>query len=371
MASTLFGLAQLDPNAISYVTDVDKDLLFTATQEYLNQALDALASSENLFIEEQTSLVSERYELPMGGVMERVAHGAEPTPLTTRGGWDVSYPIYKASAMIAGTKEDIAQMTPDQYQKNVDGLITSYAARKRTDIMTAIFNDSSYTFTDERRGSLTVQPLANSASDSVQYPPAIGSQTGARRSVTAYAGTDYTSANVSDSNNPTDLIRAYFKATFGAQTGGLPIYAFVNGDTLVSKIKSLTEFRPVPVAVQTLSQDTEYLGIYEDLIGFSGEVIGAVGNVVYVEWEYIPDDYIYSQYMRAAAPLKMRVYPDNVGMGLGTGGLLVPEAKQIDDVLDMQVWKAYFGFGVGNRLNGYVLHVTDDTAYTVPTEYAR
>jgi hypothetical protein len=72
-------------------------------------------------------------------------------------------------------------------------------------------------------------------------------------------------------------------------------------------------------------------------------------------------------HLEAPAPLVMRVDPSDTGLGGGNFGLVV---EDMDYPLQSSYFERRFGFGVGNRLNGYALEVSTDGSYAPPTAYA-
>lgn len=365
----LFRFAQVDTTEAQYLRELGKEVVFDATTRYMEQVMGSLAVSRQLFVEEVTTTFQEKYTLPMGGEMEQVAHGTEFENVDVLGSWDTAYPVYKFGTQVAMNKEEFSYMTPAQYGKLVNGVISRYATRQRKDIMRAIFNNSTRTFTDFNKGTLTIQPLANSTVDSVEYPPEVGSDVGASRTVDAYVGTAYAAGAISNTNDPIETIETYYEATYGYFTGGSPVYAYIN-KAQAGVIEALNDFRPIPVNLQTLANDTEYAssGVFGNFPNPTGKVLGIVRNTVIIQWEYIPAGYIYSQYMEAEAPLKMRVH--DTGTGLGTGGNLQMAIENPNKLFELNSWEAYFGFGVGNRLNGHVIHLSGAGTYTTPTVYA-
>lgn len=365
----LWGFAQVDIEETQFLRELGKDVIFDATMRYAEQAAIGMQQTNQLLVEGVTTNFKEKYTLPMGGTLPKVAHGAELTPVDVVGNWDVAYPVDKIGGMVVSTKEQFAYMTPALYSKRVEGILGKYRQTMRIDMMKAIFNKTTRTVIDDQYGSLTVQPLANSAVDSVLYPPEVGTPNGAARSVNAYVGTNYAAADISDTNNPFEQILDYYEATYGYMTYGSPVVAFIN-KAQRAKVEALSDFRPIVITNQTRANDTEYAAGETDPMRGFGKTLGYVGSIMVVAWEYIPTGYIYSQYMggMATAPLQMRVHP--AGTGLGGNGLLQPEAEAINSLLDLRSWVAYYGFGVGNRLNGFCQQLVASTTYTTPAIYA-
>jgi hypothetical protein len=225
-------------------------------------------------------------------------------------------------------------------------------------MLKAIFNNTQRAFSDEIWGSINVEPLANG--DSVVYPPVLGSESEATES--HYAGTNYTSANISDTNNPYLTARNELEEHFGAPTGGSNVAAFIN-PAQVAKTQALAAFTELPEVYIRVGDDTAVpVGMPSNV---PGRIIGRASGVWVVEWRWIPADYMVALHLDAPKPLLKRVDPPETG--LGTGLQLV--AKDEDYPLESSTYRNRFGFGCGNRLSGLVYQFVASTSYSIPSGY--
>lgn len=361
MAGNLFAMAEINPADYQYVSQIGREALYEATTEYVARAMEHMNTAIRLFVEGDTPNYSERYFLPMTGRMDEVAEGSDAPLVTMTGSWDVAYPIFNHENGVKVTDVQFAYMPPAQFQSHIDGIVGRYRNAVRHAILRALFNNAAHSVTDKLWGTLSIKPLANN--DGTEYPPVVGSDA-LQTTLNHYVTSGYTAANINNTNNPFPTLAALFHAQFGYETGGQPIYAFINSAQR-AKVEALTDFEKVSTMGVSTASDTEYRVGFNDLVDPAGMVIGSVGEVIISIWDFIPANYIYAQHAGQPAPLKRRVDPASTGLGGGTLQLLetVDEPKLL-----YSDWRARFGFGVGNRLNGVVMHLTDG-AFAVPALY--
>jgi hypothetical protein len=356
--STIFGLAQLSASDYQLARQIDKQILYNATTEYLNMAMEEMRNVNALFVEGQTSRYSERVQLPMTGEMQERSGETKSGAIRRNGSYDVAYPLKEFGDTITTTDVDFAYMTPQEYQAHIDGVITRSANTYRKEAMRRIFKNTTDTFTDQRNGSLTIQCLANG--DSVTYWPVHGSDTEA--TADHYLESGYAASAISDTNNPVKTMSDKLILRYGRQTGGKPIVTLINS-AQQAKIEALTNFRPyVPTAI-TPGANTDIVSA--DPIGV-GETIGHINSSWVSVWDWIPENYMVSIYLPAEKPLIERVDPAETG--LGTGLQLVN--RDTDYPIMFNEWRWRFGLGTRNRLNGVIMELGTGGTYTIPTIYA-
>jgi hypothetical protein len=219
-----------------------------------------------------------------------------------------------------------------------------------------LFNNVATTFTDERNGSLTIQPLANN--DSVVYPPVLGSVSDATEN--HYLESNYASASISDTNDPVVTIVNDIEEHFGTQTGNGNIVVFIN-NAETAKITALTAFVDTPDRFVREGVQTAVPGAIPNI---PGKILGRHRNGAWIsEWRHIPANYLLGIHLEAPPPLKMRVDPAETGL---PRGLALVSRDQMYP-LEASEWRARFGFGVANRLNGVVVELGTGGSYSVPT----
>jgi hypothetical protein len=221
-----------------------------------------------------------------------------------------------------------------------------------------LFNSSSASFVDPLdNGTLTIQPLANG--DSVVYPPVIGSESEATD--THYLESGYLASSISDTNNPVVTMRTELIEHFSSTTGGNNIAVFHN-NAQTPKLSALAEFQAVP---DNFIRTGDNINVPQNLPSVPGTIMGRGYGVWFVEWDWIPANYMLAIHLDEPAPLRRRV--DTLVSGIPRG----LHAYYNDAVrpIETMSWRARFGFGCGNRLNGVVMELGTGGSYTVPTIY--
>lgn len=359
----LFGLAGIDASEFQFARNVDKSLLYDAVTDFVAHAVEETRMAQALFVQGTTEKITEKYKLPMRGRMSKIKAGASPTPRTVVGAWDVGYDLENHEDMFQMTDVDFNYMTPDAFNNHIVGIVTIYQDTLRYEILRHLFNNTTLTFADDRFGDISVRPLANG--DSAVYPPAVGGST-ERTALQQYLASGYASSAISDVNDPIKTLKALFVANFGVVQGGSNVIALINPNQ-EDKISALTDFIATPKRDVSRASDTEYtVGGLQRLNSLSAEVIGSLHGVDVATWSFIPEDYILAVDGMNPAPLKQRV--DLSGTGLGSGALQLMESGNHAGQMYNR-WRARMGFGVANRLNGAVMHLTAGS-YTVPSDYS-
>jgi hypothetical protein len=362
--SQIYGILGLPDTDRSYVNTVGQSIVYDALQEALGQMNDELAAAEALFIGETTDDFKRRFKLPGGGYMQRRGRQGAPGSIKAVGEWDVAFPLEDFGDQIAIDDVSLAYMTLPQLNLHLDSVEIRNRNTLRREILTALFNPTNFSFVDEINGTLTVVPLANG--DTVVYPPVLGSDTEATDN--HYKETNYTVANISDTNDPLEDDINELEEHFGTPTGGSEIITF-GGKTLCDKISAtLTDFVDIDdLHVDPGDNASEVIGLPEGS-SVPGKLRGRhTGGCWLVEWRAIPDNYSFSMHLSAGAPLVKRVDPADTGLGQGLQLVAVNEKYPLQG----SFYRNRFGLGVGNRLNGVAREFATGGSYTVPTGFSR
>ena len=358
--STIFGALRIADSDRVFNSTAGQRAIYDVAAAYVaeqNAALDGMLAT---FVESTTPDYKLRYKLPGGGYLQRRGGQAQSGAVKATGQWDVAFPLYEYGDQIAGDRVSLAYMTAQDMQRHLDTVITRNVNTVRFELLYALWNNTARTFTDEQWGSLSVQPLANS--DSVVYPPVIGSVTEAAEN--HYLATNYAASAISDTNDPiNDIVIPELEEHFGQVTGNSPIVVFCHGDQ-VEKLSSLAALIPVQDRYVRPGQDTDTVSM---LPGVPGRVIGRHARGAWiVQWDWTPTGYLFGMHLDAPRPLIRRV--DAPDTGLPTGLAMISEDAETP--FKAMHWSHRFGFGVGNRLNGVAVHVAAAANYTIPTAYA-
>lgn len=359
--ATLAGILGLADSDRSFVSTIGQRVVYEAAQQMVDMWNQEVMSFMDLFLEETTEQFKERYVLPGGGQLERRGPNSTPASVKASGYWDVAYPLEDFGASIGGDDVTLAYMTLPEMTRHLQTVFNKDANTLRFEMLKALFNNTTRTFVDPIRGSLSIVPLANG--DSVTYPPVQG--TTADATATHYVESNYAASAISDTNNPFATAAATLKARWGAPTGGAPIVAFSNSAqnakiVALTDFESLVDYRVVPSVNANRMNPVALPPIYP------GEVIGITSSCINIQWDWIPANYILFVHTGAPKPLKLRVDPADTGLPQGLALVNRDDEKPLQNAF----WRHRFGVGVGNRLNGYVMELGTGGTYTIPTAYA-
>ena len=353
--ANIFGLAGLSASDYQFVNTAGQSLIYEATRTYMQMVNEDVARATSVFVAGITEDHSRRYQLPGSGRMNQRASGVGGFAVHASGAWDVAFPIYDFDEQVAANDVDMAYMTPAEYERHVETIVNRYRNEFRWQILHQMFDNVVDTVVD-RWGTLTIQKLANG--DAVVYPPVLGST--AEATEDHYLASSYASASISDTNNPFVTIVEELAQHFGEATGGNAIAVFIHPDE-ESAVSALTDFVAVPSNFITPSALAD---IPVRLPNAPGVVIGRCSGAWVIKWRWIPSGYMLGVHLEAEAPLMQRVDP--IATGLPRGLTIV--AQEIDYPIQSSEWRARFGLGVANRLNGVVMQLTTG-GFSVPSAY--
>lgn len=353
----LHGALGLPDTDRSFVRTIGQKPVFDAIQSTVELFNQNVMNAMSIFVDGSTTDYTWRYYLPGGGYLNKAGLMAQPASVKATGSWDVSLPLDDFRVSMVENDIAAAYMSIDQLDRHYSSVRMQYSNTVRREILSAVFRNTTRTYVDPLYGSLTVQPLANG--DSVTYPPLFYSTAEATENL--YLESGYTAANISDTNNPYVTIKDKLEARFGYGQGGTRVVVFIHRDQ-IAKTEALTEFVPAPDFGVAYGDQVSLLGQFPPAL--PGRVIGRVSGVWVVEWSWIPSGYLFGMHLDAPKPLSMRV--DDPDTGLGNGGLTLV-SQDNDFPFDTAIWRARFGFGVSNRLNGCVMELGIGGTYTAPT----
>ena len=359
----LFGNARLSSADYAYVRNMDQSLVYSAAQTYVEMANEQMMDAWNLLVEPTpTTEYKVRYKLGMTGRMQETSETTTGSPVTLSGSWDVAFELRNFHEPTAISDVDFAYMTPQELQLHVDGILTRARNAKRHQALYHLFNNTQKTFTDNRWGSLTIEPLANG--DSVVYPPVEGSD--AEATENHYLGSSYLASAISDTNNPFKTIADDLIHHGMNETADIPI-AFLINPAQQTVTEALTNFIPYIPPQIAPGNDTDQVLMPNRNI--PGKVIGYILGMGWVSrWDWIPAGYIVGVNMTLPQPYRMRIDPPETGLGSGQVVLLPTERN---GVITFDSWRMRFGLGGANRLAAAVMDLSNaDSDYDIPSAYA-
>ena len=358
----IFGMLNLSDVSADqvFVNTVGQQLVYTATQRYLERVNADMNAALSVFVERTTTGYSERYKLPGGGRLQRRGGAAQSGAVKAANAWDIGLPLEDFGAQVAATDVALAYMSIAEYDRHLDTVRIQNANTVRFEILKALFNNTARTFIDPTltTPTITVQPLANA--DTVVYPAVLGSETEATDD--HYLESNYATADISNTNNPIPVMVAELTEHFGDMTGGSNIVVFVPV-AVSAELQVLTSFTPVSDSFIQVGDNTD---VPTRLPNVPGKIVGRMDGAWISEWRWIPANYAVAIHLEEPAPLLMRVDPTYTGLGSG----LQLVATDFEYPIASSHWRHRFGVGAGNRLNGVVMEFGTGGTYSIPAAYA-
>lgn len=357
----LAGMLKIADAELATVNSVGQALVYEQATKYLAWHNAEIEKQKRVFVKGQTDKYSIKYKLPGGGRLQRRGGQALSAAVKPSGGWDVGFPLEDFGAQYAMNDVTMAYMTIAQLQLAVENIRLQDMNTVRYEVLRSLFNNVARTYNDDTipdAPTVTVQPLANN--DGVVYPPVLGSEIEATEN--HYQTSGYAASSISDTNNPLPTARDELEEHFGTPTGYGNIVSFINSAQR-AKIEALADFKAVEDIYIRSGQD---VSVPVNLPNVPGRILGRADGVWVVQWPFIPANYILSLDLGTDAPLLER--RDSVASGLLPGLQLVTKDK--DYPFESAHYRHRVGFGVGNRLNGFLLELTADATYDIPAEFA-
>lgn len=358
MSTTIWGQLNLI-DAQTPVNQVGQTQTFQAIQIFIARHNAAIQEAISLLVGDTTTNIETFFETPGGGMMQEANQLTRPNAFKTFGRYNVGFPIRDARDQVAADDITLAYMTLQQVNRTIETIFVRHLNWVRFWMMKALFNNVNDTaWYEEAYGrTVTIRRLANS--DGTIYAPVINATDGADDN--HYLVSNYTSANISNSNNPFPVLRDEIKEHFGED---VRIVVFINPaqSTVVKALADFTGYGD-PLVRQPL--DAEVItGSAPDVPGI---IIGRIANVWVSEWTTIPADYMYAQDISQPGPLTKRV---DIPTDIAGRGQLALIARQVEFPLQEAFWRDRHGYGVSNRLSAAIMQFKASGSYDIPTIYA-
>jgi hypothetical protein len=357
--SGIFGLLGIEDTDRSFVNTKGQKVVYDAVAQLLEDHNANLQAMQTVFVSGETEDFKFRYKLPGGGYLQRRSGQANSGAVKPTGSWDVAFPIDEFGADLAGDDIGLAYMNMQELNTHLDTIFMQDINTVRMEIMRALLDNVSWTYSDRIHGDLTIVPLANG--DTTVYPPVLGSSTEATED--HYLKSGYLTAAISDANNPIKTIVEEIVHHFADPAGGSNIIVFIHPDQ-TAKIEALTDF--TEVEDMYIRPGTDQATIPTLPTNVPGKIIGRCSGAWISEWRWMPAAYMFGLHLDQPKPLKVRVDPADTGLPRG----LTLVAKETETPLENSHYRHRFGVGGENRLNGVAMFITDGGAYVVPTGYS-
>ncbi len=358
--SLVFGTITDDDNEKGFLRNAGQELIWQTAQDWMAMRNAEFAQTRAIFVEGKTEKFKTRYKKPGAGFLQERNNQGRYGNAKAAGSWDVAYPLRDKGVSHSWNDVDVAKLTALELSNHIETGFNSYVNSFRFDVLLPLLNDTQQTFTDQEEGTLSVEPLANG--DSVTYPPVTGEETD-EATEDHYLGTTYAASAISDTNNPLKTGRDDLEQHFGGPTTGGDNIIVLCNNAQSEQLEALSDFREVP---DNFIRSGDNVDIPFNLPTAPGITLGRSNRVWVQQWDFIPANYLLFIHLEEAAPLMMR--HDEASMGLGTGDFMLVSRNERFP-FEEAVWRARYGLGAGNRLNGVVMFVNGTSSYTIPATY--
>lgn len=348
--ATSYGMLTSFDSDRQFVSTVGQDVVYAAINDLLDRHNKVVNESMAVFVDRQTDLHKMRYLLPIGGEMQTLGQQAPPGAVKRTGSYDVALPLVGIGDRLAGDRVDMGYLTAGQLESQIKSIMDRDANSVRRDLLASIFINTSRVFDDPIWGNITIQPLANN--DATVFPPVIGAAAGAIDN--HYLA--MTPVNAVNFQTALDELMEHF----GWVQGGDNVLCLCS-PTDGATIGALNGFNAYADRFTNPSDAATWASSFPNAPGITtGRYLGCWIN----EWMWMPDNYLIFVHLDVPSPLYMREDPSDTG--LGTGLKLVATNEQYP--ITNSFYEHRYGFGVANRLNAVVWHVTAG-AYAIPAHY--
>lgn len=324
----------------------------------VNDAVDATLAEHNRQMQALQSLFatptteySLRYNTPGVARLQPLDELGRARPIKPGGYYDVAFPLHDAGTAWGQSYKATIKMTVEEANNILASLLTADRRWMRDHILAALFANTSWTFSDDDKGSLTIKGLANSDTDT--YLIQGGADAGA-------TDTHYLAqaAAIDNSNDPFDTI--YNELVEHPENSGDVVALVPTG--LKTSIQALSAF--YPQTDPNLNPGTATTTVAGSLgVALPGMLFGYHESRVWVaEWKSLPANYIVAVMTDGPRPLAMRQEPEATLQGFNR------VAQRNDHPYYESQYLRTAGFGAQNRVGALVYRISNG-AYAVPTGY--
>jgi hypothetical protein len=348
--SLLYGFESLKDVLARRVTEVGAAVVNNAINQSVQEHNRQLEALLGLLAKPLTEF-KVTYRTPSSARLQPLDEHGRARPISTRGSYDVSFPIQSGGAAWGTTRILREKMTVQEANDATTALISADIRWMRDHALASLFANASWSFIDEQHGALSIKGLANGDTD--LYQLSLGADSG--------AADDHYKAQanaISDLANPFNADME--ELTEHPENGG-EVVALVASD-LKSSIEGLSNYIPVADPnVQLASTRNALVGNLG--VALPGRLLGYVDKVWVAEWKAMPANYYVMATTAGEPPLGLREHPETSLRGFNR------TAERNDHPFYESQWERHCGFGAWNRVGALVRRV-GNANYAVPANFS-
>ncbi len=350
--AVLYGFHNLTDILDNRAAVIDQDILSTAIQAAVTAHNTDLNNSLAIFANKRTTEPQIGVSQMAEGELQGLDEWGRPLPRRIPAPVSRYAPIFMAGDSIATNWVTEQKMTVQEVNDRVESLLLADTKWMRRQLLSALFTNTSYNFSDPQFGTLAISTLANG--DSETY---LRSATGAASADTHHKGnatfteavlTDIRSELVEHSENGDSTSQVVvFVPTASKST----VMGFTNHvDTMDPNITYGTGANTYSGSFAATAPGTP--------IGYNAEA-----QVHVREWSMLPSDYAIGVTAGGLSPLLIREDEESSLRGFH-------EIPGRDNIPYLQrIWLRRAGFAAYNRV-GAVIYRTNNATYAIPSGYS-
>lgn len=354
-----FGFIQQEHLFAERITDriiptIQTAVLLSA-QEHTRELNNMLAE-----LVQRTTEYTLNYQLADGGELQPLDDDGNPRVTRPSGTYTCGFPIRGGGDAYGTNRVSRAKMTVADLNRITLNMMTKDARWMRRFVLSALFTDVAYTFTDPEHGDITVQPLAIT-SDGVTYVRVNGD-----------ASTDehhYAQASAIDSTH--DPFPTWYTELNEHPNNSGPYVAYIPTN-LKQAVIDLPDFEPArqgqimygaDITTSGVSVNSDQTGQNSPIAGLGNNYLGYHNSGVHaVEWSSLPDSYGIVTARGGDPVLGMREHNEPELKGF------FPEPFDFDGNHMGIRFIRYAGFGTMNRVGALAFRIGNGS-YAIPTGY--
>jgi hypothetical protein len=346
----LYGFVNLKDVFSQRVDDVGVAVVNDAIDATIAEHNRQMAALLSLFVEPTTEY-KVRYRTPAAASLQPLDENGRARPIKMAGYYDIAFPLQDAGTAWGQTYKASKKMTVEESNNVLNTLLTADKRWMRDHILAALFASTTWTFSDEQHGSLSIKGLANADTDT--YLIQAGTDAGA-------TDTHYLAQANAISNADDPFAAIYSELTEHPENSGDVVVLVPTG--LKASIQGLSAFYPQadpninPGIATTTVRGSLGTALPGTLLGYHEE------RVWIAEWKSLPANYMVAVTTGGPRPLAMREEPEQSLRGFNR------VAERNDHPFYESQYLRIAGFGAQNRV-GALAYRIGNGAWAIPTNY--
>jgi hypothetical protein len=349
----IFGEYNYDDLPTILVKDVSQSSLYETLQQFAAQSTAALNDAIGALLSGVSADVGAEFGADVGGEMQKISELVGPEATRVGEAWSTQFPISAFADRVMYTQSYLDEANLQTLNAHALNVVVKDVFTNHREMWKALLKKTNYSFNDSRwpgrkTGTLTIRRLAN-ADGQAGYVFVNGNKV------------LLSTLNMYLTSGAGAVTAANFIAIFDslAAVGNADSVVVIVGPTTGRAVSALAGF--IPIVNPQVSDPSAARAIVQ-----SSKAIGVINGCEVQVWPAFPEGYLFGYDRSKPKPLRKRVHHLPQYQGLRTytpdDRVHIPENPLVN-----KFWQNIYGYGVDNRLNGVVMQITTNGAYTDPT----